>query len=245
MSLENDINGMIKEMGKEEKIQKINELKEHKTVTIEELKKIRENQRLNLILGDDKTPRSGHSNIPDRPVFEEIKEEETIGSTDPDRVDPGVKGSYDKKIYKLPFDVSAIEDVYVGKPHTCMCGCAGTYWRSTMGWNNLAKDDYRKDDKPDDAKVARVYSKMKRNALTNGVEVIDDYIYSMVIGSTQYTIYLTKGVGESKKINEKNFETKEAFITYLRETLIPDLIASGNEAMAEDFEEAIEWMTVS
>lgn len=245
MSLEHDVNGMIKEMGKQDKLQKLNELKEHKTVTIEELKKIRENQRMNLILGADKTPRSGHSDVPDRPVFEEIKEEETIGSTDPDRVDPGVKGAYDKKIYKLPFDISAIEVVYVGKPHTCMCGCAGTYWWSTMGLNNLDKDDYRKDEKPDEAKVARVYNKMKRNALTVGVEVIDNYIYSMVIGSTQYTIYLPKGAIESKKINEKNFKTKEEFIDYLRNTLIPDLIASGNEATAEDFEEAIEWMTVS
>jgi hypothetical protein len=49
--------------------------------------------------------------------------------------------------------------------------------------------------------------------------------------------------GKKRKIKERNFGTKEEFIEYLRNTLIPDLRAAGNEATAEDFEEAIEWMT--
>lgn len=39
-----------------------------------------------------------------------------------------------------------------------------------------------------------------------------------------------------------NSETKEEFIRYLKETLIPDLQESGLDATAEDFEEAIYWM---
>jgi hypothetical protein len=130
----------------------------------------------------------GHTDDPESKVFEE---EETIGSTDPDKEDPGQPGLYDKKIYKLPFDVSKIYTAYVGKPHKCMCGCSGTYYYSTMGYNELKKQkSYEVEgEKPNDAKVARIYNKMKANA-TRGVEVIGDYIYTVIVGQTQYTVYL-------------------------------------------------------
>ncbi len=38
------------------------------------------------------------------------------------------------------------------------------------------------------------------------------------------------------------FESMEAFIAYLQNTLIPDLKESGREFTARDFEEAIYWM---
>jgi len=38
------------------------------------------------------------------------------------------------------------------------------------------------------------------------------------------------------------FDSKEDFINFLENTLIPDLKASGTDATAEDFEEAIYWM---
>ena len=39
------------------------------------------------------------------------------------------------------------------------------------------------------------------------------------------------------------YKTKEDFINFLENTLIPDLKRSGNDATAEDFEEAIYWIT--
>ena len=39
------------------------------------------------------------------------------------------------------------------------------------------------------------------------------------------------------------FRTKEEYVQFLQNTLIPDLRASGNDAMAEDFEEAIRWIS--
>jgi len=47
---------------------------------------------------------------------------------------------------------------------------------------------------------------------------------------------------EKYRLNERNFETKEEFVDYLQNTLIPDLRASGRDGTAEDFEEALEWL---
>jgi hypothetical protein len=43
--------------------------------------------------------------------------------------------------------------------------------------------------------------------------------------------------------NVPNFENKEEFIEYLKETLIPDLECQGFNQLGEDFREAIYWMT--
>ena len=39
-----------------------------------------------------------------------------------------------------------------------------------------------------------------------------------------------------------NFNNKNEFIDYLKNTLIPDLKEAGNNATAKDFEEAIHWL---
>jgi hypothetical protein len=84
------------------------------------------------------------------------------------------KSTYDMMVYELPiFDSSIIDRVYVGKPHSCMCGCSGTYHES--------KDNF--------SKCKRVINKMSKNA-GHGIEVIKDYIYTIIIGNTQYSLYL-------------------------------------------------------
>jgi len=40
-----------------------------------------------------------------------------------------------------------------------------------------------------------------------------------------------------------NFKSQEEFIAFLEETLIPDLEESGKVETAQDFKEAIYWMT--
>lgn len=47
---------------------------------------------------------------------------------------------------------------------------------------------------------------------------------------------------KEKRTDESNFKTKQEFIDYLEDTLIPDLRGSGSDATADDFEEAIMWM---
>lgn len=166
----------------------------------ESFKRLVENEMENKILADDPQEREGHSEVPYMPEDSEDldvlekrtlkEEEETIGSTDPERVDPGEPGAYDKKIYKIPFSVDQVHQAYIGKPHKCMCGCSGTYYTSRAGLDAMAKDDYRKDQEPNEEKIQKIYNKMVKNALNVGVEVIDDYIFTEIIGATQYTIYL-------------------------------------------------------
>jgi len=42
--------------------------------------------------------------------------------------------------------------------------------------------------------------------------------------------------------NGPNFRTADDFCDYLESTLIPDLFESGNDATAEDFQEAVYWI---
>jgi len=84
-------------------------------------------------------------------------------------------GRCDKVLFTIPqFNFDEIDKVYIGKPNRCMCGCSGKYY-----------------DKSDDVKVQLVINKLIRN-VDKGIEVINDYIYSLDIGKTQYTIYLTE-----------------------------------------------------
>lgn len=39
-----------------------------------------------------------------------------------------------------------------------------------------------------------------------------------------------------------NFISSEEFVSYLEDTLIPDLRESGSDATADDFEEAVFWI---
>lgn len=100
------------------------------------------------------------------------------------------------KVEKLPeLTIDQVSSVYVGKPHTCMCGCAGTYTYTKKSQEQAGKNRGYEvtDDEVNDARVQRVINKMKKNE-ANGVEVIDsnfdnNWILTVVIGKTQYTIY--------------------------------------------------------
>jgi len=95
---------------------------------------------------------------------------------------------------KLNFDPSEIVSAYVGKPNTCMCGCAGIYYYSLLhvGYASRCRGYEVTRSEINNEKIAKVYTKMKRGE-AKGVKVdsiIDNFIYTMVIGKTQYTIYL-------------------------------------------------------
>jgi hypothetical protein len=65
-----------------------------------------------------------------------------------------------------------IETAYIGKPDTCMCGCAGDYFNPR--------------DNPE--KVKSIL-----HVIESGIsENIEDYIFTRAIGNKQYTIYLKK-----------------------------------------------------
>ena len=72
-----------------------------------------------------------------------------------------------------------------------MCGCSGTYRYASAHRKTAGKDrGYKVDDEEiSDRRVKTVFNKMVKNAHL-GIEVIDNYIFTIEIGSRQYTIYL-------------------------------------------------------
>jgi hypothetical protein len=106
----------------------------------------------------------------------------------------GVESAYDYKIYELPrIKWNNINCTYIGKPHSCMCGCSGkySYIKETQiyagknrGYDVPANDIHEKS-------VKFTINKLQKFQ-TNGIEVIKDYIYSLNIGNKQYTLYLQK-----------------------------------------------------
>ena len=97
----------------------------------------------------------------------------------------------ERTVYEVPFLLDEARSAYVGKPNLCMCGCSGTYFYAEKYREESSNNRgyFVSDDEVHDAKVKRVYNKMVKNAHL-GIEVIKDYIYTLVIGNTQYTIYL-------------------------------------------------------
>ena len=95
-------------------------------------------------------------------------------------------------VEKLPeFGYGTISSVYIGKPDTCMCGCAGKYYYSEVNqkWSGNDRGYEITDDEVDDKKVQRVINKINKNSPME-IQVLDGYIYTAIIGKTQYTIYL-------------------------------------------------------
>ena len=103
-----------------------------------------------------------------------------------------IKSIGKKIIYSVPFKISDIKSVYVGIPHRCMCGCSGTYWYSSLK-SAKAKGYLTERDETGKSisleKVKRVYNKMKKNAHL-GIEDLEGDVFTIIIGNTQYTIYL-------------------------------------------------------
>ena len=87
--------------------------------------------------------------------------------------------------------MSNVNTVYVGKPHRCMCGCSGKYTYTKACQEKSGEDRGYKvaDCEVNDAKVQRIINKIRKNQ-NLGIEVIDNYIYTVIIGKTQYSLYL-------------------------------------------------------
>jgi hypothetical protein len=85
------------------------------------------------------------------------------------------QGCYDKMLYELPeIDLKDVDTTYRGKPGRCMCGCSGKYFSPDEGSSLVTK---------------RIIKKV-RDHQSQGIDVIKDYIFTIVVGETQYSIYL-------------------------------------------------------
>ncbi len=98
-------------------------------------------------------------------------------------------------VYELPeIGLEEIDKVYRGKPHKCMCGCAGDYFymQSNAEAGGKSRGYELQAEEISDGTVKRILNKVKKNQ-GEGIEVIDDYIFTVVIGTKQYTIYKKGG----------------------------------------------------
>ena len=98
----------------------------------------------------------------------------------------------EKVIYELPeITPDQINTAYIGTPYKCMCGCAGNYAYTTANRDKSgeARGYAVSDDEVSDRKIRTRIDKMRKNQGV-GIEVIDDYIFTMIINTRQYTLYL-------------------------------------------------------
>lgn len=97
-------------------------------------------------------------------------------------------------IYKLPkFRWEQVNSAYIGTPHRCMCGCSGDYAYTKSGQVKAGQErGYQvKENEVSDRKVRTRINKMRLHE-TEGIENIEDYIFTEIIGNRQYTLYLFK-----------------------------------------------------
>lgn len=91
---------------------------------------------------------------------------------------------------KTSIEMSKIISVYSGKANTCMCGCAGKYYyhpeNKIIGTKNRG---YEVTD--DECSIGMVKKVLKIFENFEGtIENIEDYIFTIIKGERQYTIYL-------------------------------------------------------
>ena len=99
-----------------------------------------------------------------------------------------------KILFEMPdIDLDEINCSYNGKSKICRCGCAGTYSYLENTRERASKDrGYEiKDDEIKPQSVKFIINKLKNEA-KRGIEVIDNYIYSLDIENRTYTLYLLK-----------------------------------------------------
>ncbi|OGM01486.1 hypothetical protein A3K72_01665 [Candidatus Woesearchaeota archaeon RBG_13_36_6] len=98
-----------------------------------------------------------------------------------------------KEEKKVEFTEEQVESVYSGKPHVCMCGCAGTYYYSSKNREYASKDRGYKvtDDEVNDKMVKKILKLFEEFSGT--IENIDNHIFTIITPSyRQYTICLVK-----------------------------------------------------
>lgn len=87
-------------------------------------------------------------------------------------------------------ELKDIESAYSGKPNTCMCGCAGTYNYNSITSKQVKRGYEVTEDEINDQRVMSILKKFEK--CLHPIEVIvdgDKYIFTIVEGKTQYTIY--------------------------------------------------------
>jgi hypothetical protein len=94
-------------------------------------------------------------------------------------------------IITLPnLTIGNVQKIYVGKPNACMCGCSGKYTYNSVNRESASKArGYEVEDEDvNDMKTLRLLAKMKAHE-SLGIEVLNDHIYTIIIGTRQYTLY--------------------------------------------------------
>lgn len=95
-------------------------------------------------------------------------------------------------IFQLPeIDIKNVDCVYSGKPGQCRCGCAGNYAYTVhnMEWSGKHRGYAIDPEDVNNARVKAVINKMRKYQHL-GIEVLKNYIFSLQIGKTEYSIYL-------------------------------------------------------
>ena len=101
-------------------------------------------------------------------------------------------GICDKIIFKMPkISLDQISQTYIGKAHSCMCGCSGTYsyLKSSQKYGSKDRGYKVSDDEISERSVKFVLNKLKNNEM-EGIQVIENYIFSYDIGTRTYVLYL-------------------------------------------------------
>ena len=84
--------------------------------------------------------------------------------------------------------------VYIGEPERCRCGCSGEYYYLRANRKLAGKDrGYKiRNEEINDKQVKRVFNLFQKNSPLSSIEIIDNYIYTMKKGYTEYSIYKIK-----------------------------------------------------
>lgn len=98
------------------------------------------------------------------------------------------------EIKEMPvLELKDINSAYIGKPNTCMCGCSGEYFYLKVNQEKAGNNrGYGvADEEINDKKVMGILAKITKNAY-KGIEVIENrnkYIFTLILGNKQYTLY--------------------------------------------------------
>jgi hypothetical protein len=89
---------------------------------------------------------------------------------------------------KIEITPDMVEVVYSGTPHTCMCGCSGTYYYHP-DYTKRAEERGGKISLSMINKVIKIFNEWENKYEI--IEGIDDRIFTIIFSETrQYTIYL-------------------------------------------------------
>lgn len=93
---------------------------------------------------------------------------------------------------KTEISLDMVSSIYVGTPHSCMCGCSGRYYYTSKNkdWSSKNRGYEVTEDDIDDKKVKILFYALTEN--NKPFENIDNYIFTKCLNGKQFTIYLVK-----------------------------------------------------